>query len=116
MQKTQELYEWHVTYSDGMQTYEVDPSQPDGRGWAERESKPVAAVTLFSTTGYASHSVVIPKGAEPVFFRRRGIVLDGSGQRVPDVHCIGWEQDSRGVYLFIFSDDLTLLSSDKQAV
>jgi hypothetical protein len=108
-----DLYQWRVIFHDGTSTTEYDDARPDGRGFAEREDKPVKALLLDD-----HYSVSIPAGAAPVFFRRRTIEMHEEGQRIGSVtHCIGWKRDeSAAVYLFVFEDGSTLLTDDVQAV
>lgn len=103
-----ERYSWQVTHEDGTTTSEYD--RPDGLGFAEVE-KPVKAVSLVAD-GAVTHCVHVSIGAEPVFFRRRRIVLNAENEQHSTIHCIGW----RGVYLFVFEDGHVLLSDDLQAV
>lgn len=115
--QAKDAYQWRVTYQDGTTTDEYDELRSDGRGWAEREAKPVQAVTL-TQDGVAAQSIPIPEGAEPVFFRRRFISLDpvtGEGGR-KTVHCIGWTHGEEAVYLFVNDNGSTLLTADFQAV
>ncbi len=113
-------YTWRVAYADGTYTNEYDAVRPDGRAWSEREQKPVKAVTLTDPEQVAEreHSVLVPAGASPVFFRRRRVALDPASteQRSSTAHCIGWKREEQGVYLFVFDDGATLLTSDFQAV
>lgn len=113
-----DAYTWQVTYVDGTCTHEFDESKPDGRGWAEREAKDVATITL-ARDGMQTHSVAVPEGAEPMFFRRRSLTFgltDGSTQQGNAIHCIGWKREQEAVYLFVFNDSSTLLTTDLQAV
>jgi hypothetical protein len=117
----QDRYTWLVTYSDGTNTEEFDDARPDGRGWAEIEQdKSVKSIALLPTIPFddVAHTVLIPDGATPIFFRRRTIALDGSGseQERTTAHCIGWKREEQAVYLFVFPDGSTLLSDDLQAV
>lgn len=116
----QDAYMWRVVYADGTLTDEFDAARPDGRGWHEREGKPVKDIWLAWThwEDNAVHHVSLPEGAEPVFVRRRRIVTgpDGTECGRETVHVIGWKQGERGAYLFIFADGSTLLSADFNAV
>lgn len=133
---TKDSYSWLVTYTDGTQIFEYDEERPDGRGFAEREEKPVHTLTLMATDRPWQH-MFVPKGAEPVFFRRRYIDVSPTEEEVAasqqgifteaifarinaaprtTVHCIGWKQGEQAEYLFVFADGSTLLSDDLQAV
>lgn len=116
----QDAYQWHVAYVDGTSTSEYDDARPDGRGWAERDAKPVRAITL-TRRGQAveAANIPVPDGATPVFFRRRRRSINlqvGTQTSLPAAHCIGWKRDSDAVYLFVFDDGSTLLTDDLQAV
>jgi hypothetical protein len=113
----QDKYMWQVIYADGTFTAEYDLGRSDGRGFAEIEDKTVKHICLLNL-GLAVHTVNIPDGAQPVFFRRRMIALDGSGseQGRSTVHCIGWKRAESACYLFVLPDGSTLLSDDLQAV
>ena len=109
-----DLYQWVVIYQDGTFTEEFDALRPDGRGFSEIEEKPIMGIELWGKS-LSIRRVSVPKDAQPIFFRRRYIGLDGSGQQ-RTVHCIGWKRGEAGVYLFVFDDGSTLLSDDLQAV
>lgn len=117
VQTTQDVYRWAAIYTDGTVIAEYDI--PEGRGFADVDAARVREFKIESAeTTLHSHYIDVPPGATPVFFRRRKLVLrlDGSEQGRGTVHCIGWERDGQGVYLFV--DDLgsTILSADKGAV
>lgn len=118
--KLPDAYTWQVTYVDGTCTRECDESRTDGRGWAEREAKDVATITLARVEdGTVVQSIDVPEGAEPVFFRRRTVTVnpnDESMQRDSTVHCIGWKRAGEAVYLFVYEDGSTLLTDNLQAV
>jgi hypothetical protein len=112
-----EAYTWGALYTDDTCIAEYD--RKEGRGFAEVDHARVKTLLLLSLQDGASHSVNIPQGATPVFFRRRSVEInplaDESTPR-PTVHCIGWKRDDKAVYLFISDDGSTLLSDDLQAV
>lgn len=112
-----DAYQWRVIYQDGTVTDEYDDIRPDGRGWAERENKPVAEIHLMAND-CSEHQMSIPSGVTPVFFRRRSIELDpnSSSQTHRTVHCIGWRHGEQATYLFILPNGSTLLTGDFQAV
>ena len=128
----QDVYTWRVVYQDGSITDEYDEQRADGRGFAEREDKPVRAVMLVPTDGILAHqAVLIPGNAEPVFFRRNALPInlgsDGPQQASIYCRCIGWKcvsdakneaskSEGSEIYLFVFNDGSTLLSEDVQAV
>ena len=119
----QDIYPWLVTYEDGTTTAEYDAVRTDGRGWAEIETKPITSLALVALDGRVAHVVHLnPTFEAPVFFRRRQIALDGSGNEQGRVttHCIGWKStvpfEQSAVYLFVFPDGTTLLTDDLQAV
>jgi hypothetical protein len=120
IEQVKDVYQWRVVYQDGTVTDEYDNARPDGRGFGERKAKPVAEIRLMTWHPFNDHEhrVDIPDGATAVFFRRRSIVLNpttGEGGRTT-VHCIGWKREQEAVYLFVFDDSSTLLTSDLQAV
>lgn len=109
-----DVYTWMALYHDESAIQEYD--HPDGHGFAIVDSARVKRLTLASES--CSHSVNVPNGATPVFFRRRGIVVQpGGGQApLPTVHCIGWKHEDKAVYLFVGEDGSTLLTDDFQAI
>jgi hypothetical protein len=112
---TKDAYTWTAFYEDGSSIREYD--HPDGHGFAVVDSAQVKRLAL--VCDLRSHSVVVPSGAEPVFFRRRSIIVnlvDESTESRQTVHCIGWKHDDKAVYLFVFEDGSTLLTDDLQAV
>lgn len=115
-----DVYTWQVTYRDGTSTNEYDEVRPDGRGWHEREDKPVQTVALLwtgETTEVAS--IALPDNSTPVFFRRRTLTVNpNTNERTqdPTVHCIGWKRGDKACYLFVFSDGSTLMTDNLQAV
>ncbi len=114
-----DLYTWQVRYVGDTWELEYDDERPDGRGWAEIEQAQVRCIDMIPTGPGHVHSVLIPTGATPIFFRRRKIELNPSSNEEPQrstVHCIGWKRGESGVYLFVFEDGSALLSDDLQAV
>jgi hypothetical protein len=118
--QVKDVYTWQATYRDGTSINEYDDARPDGRGWAEREAKEVATITLARVSdGTAVQSIDVPEGAEPVFFRRRSLTFgptDESARKGTLAHCIGWKRNDEAVYLFVFDDGSTLRTPDLQAV
>lgn len=117
-EQTKDVYTWRVTYQDGTATDEFDESRPDGRGFAEREDKPVQTITL-ARGEVEVQSMSIPEGAESVFFRRRFILFDPNTNEQTlrhTVHCIGWKRGEEASYLFVYNDGTTFLTDDLQAV
>ena len=119
IEQAKDVYRWLVAYKDG--TYLGEYDHPNGLGWAEIGDKPVKAVWLLRSDPNADygHRVDLPRGATPVFFRRRSIELrldDEQQIARPAIHCIGWKQGEQAIYLFVFEDGSTLLSTDLQAV
>jgi hypothetical protein len=113
----QDQYIWSVIYVDG--TVMGEYGRVEGRGFAEIGDKHVKALDIEPLPQHLhAHRILVPDGAQPVFFRRRTIALDGSAneQGRSTVHCIGWKQEESAVYLFVFEDGSTLLSDDLQAV
>lgn len=114
-----DAYTWQIRYKGDTWLLEFDNERPDGRGWAEVEHALVQSIDLLPTGEGKVHSVHIPDGATPVFFRRRQVTLDPNTevqQHGTLAHCIGWKQDENAVYLFVFEDGSTLLTDDLQAV
>lgn len=119
--QSKDVYTWRVTYADGTTTNEFDESRPDGRGWAEKENKPVQTITLVRVSdGAEVQSIDVPEGTEPVFFRRRCLVFgptdEYTRQQGTLAHCIGWKRGDEATYLFVFDDGSIFRSSDLQAV
>ena len=116
--KTQDIYTWSALCANGDVLCEYD--RPEGRGFAEVASLPLAGILLLPLQGVVpSYRVDIPRGAQPVFFRRRSITLSplaGEREPHPTVHCIGWKRGNEATYLFVLDDGSTLLTSDLQAV
>ena len=112
-----DAYQWRVVYQDDTVIDEYDDIRPDGRGWAEREEKPVAEIHLMAN-GCSEHQMSIPTGTMPVFFRRRSIELDPNvdTQTHRTAHCIGWQHGEQAAYLFVLPNGSTLLTSDFQAI
>lgn len=106
-------YIWRVVYQD-----ETVVCEEHVDNFASIDASRVASLFLLPLAGGASHRVDIPKGAQPVFFRRRSITvnpLQGAEQGRTTTHCIGWKRGDDASYLFIHEDGSTLLSSDLQA-
>ena len=118
VEKTQDFYTWSVLCADGTVLCEYD--RPEGRGFAEVASLPPVGLLLLPLQGIGpSHRVDVPQGATPVFFRRRSVTISplaGESAPRPTTHCIGWKHGDEAVYLFVFDDGSTLLTSDLQAV
>lgn len=109
-----DAYTWCATYHDGALIPEYDDDRPDGRGFAEVDSSQVKMLSLS-----AAHHVVIPEDAEPVFFRRRWIMVDPNIDEYETgsvVHCIGWKKSDDACYLFVFDNGSTILTTDLNAV
>ena len=114
-----EVYTWGVIYTDGASLGEYD--RVEGLGFAAVDSVRVKRVVLLNSSSpyLQSHSVDIPTGATPIFFRRRSIelhLLDEQVQNRSTVHCIGWKRDAQAVYLFVYDDGSTLMTDNLQAV
>jgi hypothetical protein len=110
-------YTWQVRYSGDTWVLECDDERPDGRGFGEVEHAGIRCIDLIPAQAGSVHSVLVPDGASPVFFRRRSIELNAEGEQGrATVHCIGWKQGEHGVYLFVFDNGSCLLSNDLQAV
>lgn len=114
---TQDAYTWCVLCTDGTVLREYD--RPEGRGFAEVAGLPLAHILLLPLQGNASHSIDIPQGATPVFFRRRSIEINpfaGESKTRPTWHCIGWKNDEEAVYLFVSERGSAFRTNDLQAV
>src|SRR5579859_774366 len=113
---------WSVTYDGGadFSEYDHDKSDTVGRGFAEVEKDRVKVLTILPVAkDCMPHTVQIPDGATPVFFRRRSVAINLTDERTshqPTVHCIGWKRGDEAVYLFVFDDGSTLLTDNHQAV
>ena len=116
---SKDYYTWNVTYEDGTVVDEYDAVRTDGRGFGEVDQARIRRLEIQAYDDVlTSHIVHIPDDATPVFFRRRQIALDGSGneQGRSTTHCIGWKREEAGVYLFVLPDGSSLLSDNLQAV
>jgi len=111
----QDIYSWRATYSNGEC---LDETHAVG-GFASVDQERCTALTLLLLGEVPVHTVHIPAGAQPVFFRRRRIsvnVVSEESLPQPTTHCIGWKRSEEdAVYLFIDEAGNTLLSSDLQA-
>jgi len=111
----QDIYSWRASYSD---TEHLDETHAVG-GFASVDQERCTALTLFYQGAVPVHAVAIPEGAKPIFFRRRRIAInlvDETSAPQETVHCIGWKRSEKdAVYLFVFENGNTLLSSDLQA-
>lgn len=121
LSKQQHAYQWRVLYQDGTATDEYDGARKDGRGFAEREEKPVAELVLMTWEPFddQEYRMPIPDDAEPIFFRRHTLSVNLSVEAPTHertVHCIGWKRGDEAMYLFVRDDGSTLLTSDLQAV
>jgi len=116
-----DVYTWHIIHCDDTETPEFDDARPDGRGFAEADIATAKILLLLPREQCRrAHVVHIPPGAVPIFFRRRTVTInlnnDGEATPEPTVHCIGWRRGEKAVYLFVFDDDSSVLSTDLQAV
>jgi hypothetical protein len=115
-----DVFTWHVEYRDGTILREYDETDSPGRGFAEVDQAQVQTVALSLPTlpPQSVHHVSVPDGATPIFFRRRKIELNpNTGEQTQmTIHCIGWKNDDRGIYLFACDDGSTLLTTDFMAV
>ena len=113
-----DLYTWIAVYEDETAVPEFDAERTDGRGFAEVDASRVRRLLLIGDPGQAV--VALPEGATPVFFRRRRIDVnlftDEQTAPLTIAHCIGWQKDEAGCFLFVFGDGSSLLSSDMHAV
>ena len=116
IKRAKDRYHWRVVYRDGTHTDEYDETRKDGRGWSEREDKPIEVVRLV-TSGH-THCVQVPTDAMPVFFRRRTLSIHSDIDEhtpLPAIHCIGWARGDEAVYLFVYDDNSTVLTTNLQA-
>src|SRR6266568_631595 len=119
--KTKDAYQWRIIYRDGSVTDEFDDTRRDGRGFAERDEKSVSEIVLMTWEPFddREYRIPIPEGAEPVFFRRRTVIInpnDESMQQGKTRHCIGWKHGDEAVYLFVSDSGETFRTNDLQAV
>ena len=115
MENMQDIYTWRVTYQDGTQLEEEDAAS----GFMGVDQERVKSVELIPAWGDDNHRVIVPSGAQPVFFRRRSLVINPTTEQTEQastIHCIGWKREQDTVYLFVKDDGSTLLSNDLQAV
>lgn len=109
----QDIYSWRASYPNGEY---LDETHAVG-GFGSVDLERCTSLTLHGTV--PAHVVHIPAGAKPVFFRRRSIavnIIDETSDPQQTVHCIGWKRsEDDAVYLFVFENGATLLSSDLQA-
>ncbi len=114
--QVKDIYQWIVLYQNDVLLHEEDAEQ----GFASVKQDEVKLITLLPIAeGVLPRHVAIPKGATPVFFRRRSIEIDptqNTSSERPTVHCVGWKRGDESAYLFIFNDGSTLLTNDLQAV
>lgn len=112
-----QAYLWQVTHSDNTVVCEYGDERDIP--FLDVIQKPVKKIELVlaSPQREIQHVVQIPDGATPIFFRRKSVMVNAavSGPKTL-AHCIGWIQEGRAVYLFVFADGGTLLTSDLQAV
>lgn len=109
-----DAHTWCATYHNGALVPEYNDDRPDGRGFAEVDASQVKVLSLSS-----AHHVMIPDGAEPVFFRRRVIAVNPNTdeqQTSTVAHCIGWKKSDDACYLFVFDNGSTILTTDLNAV
>ena len=112
-----DLYTWIAVYDDETAVPEFDAERPDGRGFAEVDASRVRRLLLIGEPGQAV--VALPEGATSVFFRRRRVELNletDEQQRSTVAHCIGWQREHDGCFLFVFGDGSHLLTTDMHAV
>ena len=117
--QTRDVLMWRVVLTDDTHIQEYDEARPDGRGFLEVEQARIKSVELLGMTPEQYRCVDVPEDATPVFFRRRAISYNSEADtQTPQgtTHCIGWKHGESGVYLFVFEDGHTLLTSDLQAV
>jgi hypothetical protein len=117
IQQAQDVYTWDACYTDG--SFIAEDDREEGRAFSEVDKGRVQALRLFHCKAGPSHRVDVPRGAQPVFFRRRSITIDplqGESSPRPTVHCIGWKRGEEAVYLFVLDDGSTLLTDNLQAV
>lgn len=111
-----EAYQWYVALQQGdLLIPEYDEMFPQGRGFSDITA-PIKSVMLIGEGG--SHCCLIPQGANPVFFRRRALTLvpGMKTQHIATAHCIGYEGEMGSSYLFVFEDNSTLLTHDRNAI
>lgn len=112
--KIQDIYSWRASYGG---TKHLDEENAAG-GFSSVDQERCTDLTLLYMGLVPVHTVHIPQGAKPVFFRRRRIAInatDETGKPQAAVHCIGWKRSEEdAVYLFVFADGTTLLTNDLQ--
>lgn len=130
-EQNKDKYTWEAVYKDDTAISEFD--YPEGRGFADVDKDRVKELYIVGETQeLRGHVVLVPDGAQPVFFRRRYMAIKTSDRTIrgvptlhnaidasdliATVHCIGWKRDDKAVYLFVFEDGSSMLSDDLQAV
>jgi hypothetical protein len=118
MKAAKDAYTWSVEYHNGVTIPEIDDKRPTGRDFAEIDSLQVAFLRLHQADGWPSHNITVPRGAEPVFIRKRRFetTSDSSEMKVSAMHCIGWKSGTNSSYLLLCDDGSELLTSDLKAV
>lgn len=123
VQNQRERFTWLVKYKDGTVFQECDESG-EGRGFASVRLADVESLALIGKNPEA-FTVRVPEEAEPVFFRRRRVSFAPPEEEAREkltTHCIGWcfphadGLPDAGVYLFVFEDGSTLVTTDRQVV
>ena len=112
--QSKEAFTWYVAYDD-----RTTLSEDDASCFADVDQAHITELMLLRPEGWAPHRVEVPHGATAVFFRRRQIVINATGEQEssrPTIHCIGWQRGDDSVYLFVMSDGTSLLTSNLQAV
>ncbi len=114
IERVLETYTWRVVYHDERGGIHENAAN----SFADVDQSRVKSLFLVPLRGGPPHRVSIPKGAQPLFFRRRRIELNPNTdeQTHKTVHCIGWKRDDEAVYLFVLDDNSTLLSDNLQAI
>jgi hypothetical protein len=127
-----DVWHWRIHYTDGTILDEYDQDAPDGRGFASVDLPRVRAVELIpQREGLRNHAVKIEadKGMRPIFFRRRLMPVDLSGEFptgvvVASLTVLGYQKTLEGLngplnsshYTFFFEDGSVLVTDDHNAI
>jgi len=116
-----DAWSWLVLYVDGTELFECAGTQAPHAAWANVNVPLVRSLVLLPRIAGLEQVVLDRPSAdmEPVFFRRRYKELNlaaGTETNQQTIHCVGFERDGEGSYVFVFEDGSVLLSPLRNAV